>query len=431
MVAGPSSGRRRRALERATDIAELYARLTAMETDSRRFQEETVERLMEVEQDVDRAASDGKVQGEFLAQQLAKVEVQAQSAYQQSAATQARVDGLSQQTHAITETMRSFNENATRTSEFLGGLMTCLERMRFDIGNSIDTWGSIRFGAIPGAPTTVQGDQPHQPDLPWPTVEPVKFPIPAAPMEIATTPPPPHNISSTESSPSKAVWGEFMLSQSSDLGVAKAVETRIENMDSPEPTHSVEVDTAGSGHRPGQEMSAVDSHMTDDMYASAFEQQEEKHGEGAAQETYDDQGPLVGIRRTLSDIEEVPEEPLPHPPTSPVVSHLPATAATPTPELGIPPEVSSVPPIDAPPRSSIITAQDQLSSTAPMPQGDQLHSRLSPLNPPPIAVPPKTRSWELSRAPSPGGQGPMTRSRSSSILKGNRPPRSKSLSLQR
>jgi len=150
-----------------------------METDSRRFQEETVERLTEVEQDVDRAASDGKVQGEFLAQQLAKVEVQAQSAYQQSAATQARVDGLSQQTHAITETMRSFNENATRTSEFLGGLMTRLERMCFDIGNSIDTWGSIRFGAIPGAPTTVQGDQLHQPDLPWPTVEPVKFPIPS------------------------------------------------------------------------------------------------------------------------------------------------------------------------------------------------------------------------------------------------------------
>ena len=202
-------------------------------------------------------------------------------------------------------------------------------------------------------------------------------------------------------------------------------------MDSPEPTHSVEVDTAGSGHRPGQEMSAVDSHMTDDMYAPAFEQQEEKHGEGAAQETYDDQGPLVGIQQTLSDIEEVPEDPLPHPPTSAVVSHPPATAATPTPERGLPPEVSSVPPIDAPPRSSIITAEDQLSSTAPMPRGDQLHSRLSPLNPPPIAVPPKTRSHSLSRAPSPGGQGPMTHFRSSSILKGNRPPRSKSSSLQR
>ena len=392
------------------DIAELYARLTAMETDSRRFQEETVERLTEVEQDVDRAASDGKVQGEFLAQQLAKVEVQAQSAYQQSAATQARVDGLSQQTHAITETMRSFNENATRTSEFLGGLMTRLERMCFDIGNSIDTWGSIWFGAIPGAPTTVQGDQLHQLDLPWPTVEPVKFPIPAAPMEIATTPPPPHNISSTESSPSKAVWGGFMLSQSSDLGVAKAVETCIENMASPEPTHLVEVDSAGPGHRPGQEMSAVECHMTDDMYAPAFEQQEEKHGEGAAQETHDDQGHLVGIRWTLTNIEEVPEEPLPHPPTSPIVSHPPATAATPRPELGIPPEVSSVPPIDAPPCSSIITAQDQLSSTVPMPQADQLQSRLSLLNPPPIAVPPKTHSHSLSRAPFPGGQGPMTRS---------------------
>jgi len=413
-----------------TDIAELYAQLTAMEADSHRFQEETVERLTEVEQDVDRAASDGKVQEEFLVQQLAKVEVQAQSAYQQSAATQARVNGRSQQTHAITETMRSFNENATHMREFLGGLMIRLERMRFDIGNSIDTWGSIRFGAIPGAPTTVQGDQLHQPDLPWPTVEPVKFPIPAAPMEIATTPPLPHNISSTESSPSKAVWEEFMLSQSSDLGVARAVETRIENMDSPEPTHSVEVDSAGSGHRPGQEMSAVECHMTDDMYAPAFEQQEEKHGEGAAQ-AYDDQGPLVGIRRTLSDIEEVPEDPLPHPPTSPVISHPPATATTPTPELGIPPEVSTVPPIDAPPRSSIITAQDQLSSTVPMSQADQLQSRLSPLNPPPIAVPLKTRSHSLSRAPSPGGQGPMTRSRSSSILKGNRPPRSKSSSLQR
>lgn len=412
---------------RATDIAELYARLTAMETESRRFQEETVERLTEVEQDVDRAASDGKVQGEFLAQQLAKVEVQAQSAYQQSAATQVQVEGLRQQTHAITETMRSFNENATRTSEFLGGLMTRLERMRFDIGNSIDTWGSIRFGAIPGAPTTVQGDQLHQPDLPWPTVEPGKFPIPAAPMEIAATPPPPHNISSTESSPSKAVWGEFMLSQSSDLGVAKAVETRIENMDLPEPTHPVDVDTAGLGHRPAQEISAVESHITDEMYAHV-EQQEEKHGEGAAQET---QGPLVGIRRALTDIEEVPEEPLPHSPTSPVASHPPATAATPTSEPGIPPEVSSVAPIDAPPRSSFITAQDQLSSTVPVRQADQLHSRLSPLNPPPIAVPPKTRSRSLSRAPSPGGQGPMTRSRSSSILKGSRPPRSKSSSLQR
>jgi len=426
MVAGPSSGRRRRAPERATDIAELYARLTAMETESRRFQEETVERLTEVEQDVDRATSDGRVQGEFLAQQLAKVEVQAQSAYQQSSATQAQVDGLRQQTHAITETMRSFNENATRTGEFLGGLMTRLERMRFDIGNSIDTWGSIRFGAIPGAPTTVQGDQLHQPDLPWPTVEPVKFPIPAAPMEIATTPPPPHNISSTESSPSKAVWGEFMLSQSSDLGVPKAVETRI--MTSPEPTHSVVVDSAAPGHRTGQEMSVVECHMTDDMYAPAFEQQEEKHGEGAAQET---QGPLAGIRRTLTDIEEVPEEPLPHSPTSPVTSYPPATAATPKPEHGIPPEVSSVPPIDAPPRSSIITAEDQLSSTIPVPEADRLQSRHSPLNPAPIAVPPKTRSRSLSRAPSPGGQGPITRSRSSSILKGSRPPRSKSSSLQR
>jgi len=134
----------------------------------------------------------------------------------------------------------------------------------------------------------------------------------------------------------------------------------------------------------------------------------------------------------LSDIEEAVEEVLspPHPPTMPIISHLSITSGTPPPELGIPPEITSVLPINAPSRSSL-TPQDQLLSTVPMTQADELQSRLSILNPPPISVPPKTRSCSSSRAPSPGGQGPMTRSQSSSLLKGNRPPHSKSLSVQR
>jgi len=102
--------------------------LTAMETESCRFQEETVEQLMEVEQDVDRAASDGK----FHLQHLTKVEVQAQASYQQSTATQAQVEGLRQQTDTITKTMRSFDKNVTHMNEFLEGLITRLERMCFD-----------------------------------------------------------------------------------------------------------------------------------------------------------------------------------------------------------------------------------------------------------------------------------------------------------
>ena len=74
------------------------------------------------------------------------------------------------------------------------------------------------------------------------------------------------------------------------MGVAKAVETRMENMDLPEPAHTIEVDSAGSGHLPAQEMAGVESHMMDNMYSPAFEQQEEEHRQGAAQETPDDQG---------------------------------------------------------------------------------------------------------------------------------------------
>jgi hypothetical protein len=267
----------------------------------------------------------------------------------------------------------------------------------------------------------VQVDQLHQADVAWSTMEPAQFPIPAAPMPITTTPPPPQNISSTESSPSKAVWGEFMMSQSSEAGVAKAVETQMENVDLPEPAQSIEVDIASLGHLAAQEMVGVEGHMTDDMYAPAFEPQEEHHGQGAAPERPDEQA--VGIRRMLSDIEEVPEEPLS--PPKPIVSHSPVTSGTHPPELGIPPDITSVLPNDTPPCSSPTPPQHQLPSTVPMTQADDLQSRHSGVNPP------KTRSHSLSRAPSPAGQGPITRSRSSSLLKGNRPPRSKSLSVQR
>ena len=426
MVAGPSSGQRRRAPERVTDIAELFARLTAMENKNRRFQEETVDRLTEVEQDVDRVASDGKVQGEFLTQNLAKVQVQAEAAYQQSTATQAQVDSLRQQTDAITATMQSFNENATRTNEFLGGLMTRLERIRFDIGNSIDTWGSIRFGAIPGAPSTVQGGQLHQPELSWLKVEPAELGQPATPIPAATTPPPPQNISSTESSPSKAIWGEFMLSQSTEAGVPQVVENSIET-DMPEPAVSImeagaDPDDPGEDHR----SSGVEGHITDDMYGLAVEDQagERPSGEMAQQATPHDHG-LLGIQRQLSNIEEVPEEPLSpsQPRMLPIASPSPVSSNNPP---ALHPQITtSEIPIQAP--SPV--PQDQPSTVT---QADNPQSRGSPLNSGPhLGVPPTTRcSRSSSRARSPPTQGPMTRSRSSSLLKGSRPPRSKSSSAQ-
>ena len=323
MTAGPSSGRRRRAPERASDIAELYARLTAVESETRQFKEETFERLTEVEQDVDRVASDGRIQGEFLTQNLAKVQGQAQAAYRQGEATQAQLDSMRQQTEAITETMRSFDENSRRMNDFMGGLMTRLERIRFDIGNSIDTWGSIRFGSIPGAPSTVQANELHQAQLPW--LKPDSEPIRArhTPPLTLTSPPRHPKISSTESSPSKVAWGEYILTQSTDHG-----ERIFEDMDVDSGEVHLSDEATCQMTEPMKEKDSVLAVGEEELNVvevreDVSERRDEEEGSGTVKEQGEpggvssgasgsDKGDRIILSRQLSDIEEVPE-PLPSP----------------------------------------------------------------------------------------------------------------------
>jgi chromosome segregation ATPase len=128
-------------------------------------------RLIDVEQDIDRLQSDTRTANEFVGQRLAKLgnRVQAteetvQATQEDLRSTQGRIDKVEDTMKAMTLTLQGIRDTHQQIQSGWGGMLDRLENLPRSITNAVDTWVSINLRRNQAAATqTVTEAQLHGP----------------------------------------------------------------------------------------------------------------------------------------------------------------------------------------------------------------------------------------------------------------------------
>jgi hypothetical protein len=135
--AGPQSGLIRRPRSNARETAELWARFREIEGTTHTFQREVRGTVTQIQQDICRIKEDQDTGTKYILDKVLAVEQGLQS----------QVDSVRKQTQEISDAM----------SMVVDRVSSLPNEMR----NVMDNWGTTRFGALRGTPTTVSGQDMH------------------------------------------------------------------------------------------------------------------------------------------------------------------------------------------------------------------------------------------------------------------------------
>ena len=135
----------------------MYGRLRQMEVNVG----DHSNRLIDVEEDIDRLQSDSKTGHEFLGQKLLKLGDIVQSNREDIQSTQSRVHNLEDTMTATTDTLRGLTETNERIQRGWDSILDRLENLPTSITNAVDTWASINMRSNEAATRVVTGAQLH------------------------------------------------------------------------------------------------------------------------------------------------------------------------------------------------------------------------------------------------------------------------------
>lgn len=161
--AGPSIGLIRRPRRRAADIAEMYSRLRAFDSNQRALVEATSVTMQEMRGDVSRLDSNQQTQKKFFEQQLHRVEGLAQSAIDNTTGLQNQVESVRQQTKDMHISLQSMNRRADLLTTGLAEMLQGFRDLKFEMPNHFDDWLKIRIGHEGGIPSTISGEDLRKP----------------------------------------------------------------------------------------------------------------------------------------------------------------------------------------------------------------------------------------------------------------------------
>ena len=143
------------------EVADLYARLRAVETQADNLENVTAIRFKEVQQDLNRLDSNADTQKKVMGQELARVEEQAETALQRTEWAQTQIDSLRQQTSDMHTSLTSIHEHSATLTQGLQRMMESFRDLRFDVPNLVDNWMKVKLGAEGAGTGTVSGSQLH------------------------------------------------------------------------------------------------------------------------------------------------------------------------------------------------------------------------------------------------------------------------------
>ena len=191
--------------------------MNEVRSEVQKLQQATLERLSNVEQTVDRLDSNIDTQRKYFSKEIGKAQMAAEIAFNQSAENRQSINAIS--------------EYSGRSAEFMNSLMDRLTNLRFELPNALDQWATMRFGHQEG-PSTVTASQLHHPPIassanhiPAPRLQLPIINFPGEPQQQSTTdqqstidPGPQSTQSSPDKQLTRAVWKEFINTQSSSSG---------------------------------------------------------------------------------------------------------------------------------------------------------------------------------------------------------------------
>ena len=201
---GPSSRVvRRRTNMGSTQLAEVYARLSKLESSSNTMEQVTGVRFRELQQDVERLDSNNETQKKFMAQELVRIEEHTHSAVDR---TQSQIDSLRQQTTDMHTSLSSIHHHSETLTNGLKTMMESFRDLRFDLPNAFDDWIKVRegrgTGTVSGAELQPWNSRRHTPLPSLPNLPPlVVSPPPPSPNAAFQSDAPDSNTASTETAP--------------------------------------------------------------------------------------------------------------------------------------------------------------------------------------------------------------------------------------
>lgn len=143
------------------EVAQLYARLCAVESKADVMDIVTAIRFKEVQHDLDRLDSNAETQKKIVGQELARVGEQAETALQRSEWAQMQIDSLRQQTSNMHTSLTSIHEHSATLTQGLQRMMESFRDLRFDVPNMVDNWMKVKLGEEGAGTGTVSGSQLH------------------------------------------------------------------------------------------------------------------------------------------------------------------------------------------------------------------------------------------------------------------------------
>ena len=124
-------------------------------------------RLIDVEQDIDRLQLYNRTANEFVGQRLTKLGNRVQATEEDLRSTQGRVDAVGDTMKAMTLTLRGITETQEQIQRGWGGMLERLEHLPRNITNAVDTWASIHMRGNQAETQTVTEDQLHGTTSTW------------------------------------------------------------------------------------------------------------------------------------------------------------------------------------------------------------------------------------------------------------------------
>ena len=137
------------------DIAEIYAKITAMDVKTTAMAEASAIRFGKMQQDIDRLQSNSETQRKYIGQ----VELRMQSAVDQA---QQQIDSLRQQTSDMHTSLGAIHQHLEVLTEGLKTMINRFSNLQFDLSNTFDNWMRVRMAQEGAGSGTVSGADLHQ-----------------------------------------------------------------------------------------------------------------------------------------------------------------------------------------------------------------------------------------------------------------------------
>ena len=203
---GPSRRKvRRKTKATPGEIAEMYAKITALDVKTTAMAQASAIRFGEIQQDIDRLDSNSETQRKYIGQELQRVELRTQSAVDQA---QQQIDSLRQQTTNMHTSLGAIHHHSETLTEGLKTMMTSFSNLRFELPNTFDSWMRVRTEQAGADNGTVSVSDLHQAPwssiaggLPVPSVPPL-LPLHRSPSAVSAPPPVNPSAPSAVSAPS-------------------------------------------------------------------------------------------------------------------------------------------------------------------------------------------------------------------------------------